>query len=67
MLNRYPAQGDVNKKIIATLRHIFTTEGPRALFSGFIPRTLWIGLGGFVFLGTFEAGLQVLEGGRSAL
>jgi solute carrier family 25 S-adenosylmethionine transporter 26 len=64
MLDRHPAQGDVNRKIIPTLRHIYTNEGGRALFSGFVPRTLWIGLGGFVFLGTFEAGVNLLEGGR---
>ncbi|UZJ53202.1 hypothetical protein CBS101457_002522 [Exobasidium rhododendri] len=67
MLDRYSPQGDVNRKIIPTLRHIFVNEGLRTLFSGFIPRTLWIGLGGFVFLGTFEAGIQVLEGGRDTL
>lgn len=64
MLDRHPAQGDVNRKILPTLRHIFVNEGPKALFSGFIPRTLWIGLGGFVFLGTFEAGVNIFEGGR---
>ena len=67
MLDRYSPHGDVNRKILPTLRHIFINEGPRTLFSGFIPRTLWIGLGGFVFLGTFEAGVQALEGGRDNL
>jgi hypothetical protein len=64
MLDRHPAKGDVNRKIIPTLRHIYTNEGLKALFSGFVPRTLWIGLGGFVFLGTFEAGVNMIEGGR---
>lgn len=65
MLDRHPAQGDVNRKILPTLRHIYTNEGGKALFSGFVPRTLWIGLGGFVFLGTFEAGVTLLDGGRN--
>lgn len=52
----------VNTKILPTLRHIATHEGARALFSGFVPRTMWIGLGGAVFLGTFEAGIKVIEG-----
>lgn len=67
MLDRHPAQGAINQKIIPTLQHIFATEGVRSLFSGFVPRTLWIGLGGFVFLGTFEAGVNALEGGRDIL
>ncbi|KDN43096.1 mitochondrial carrier [Tilletiaria anomala UBC 951] len=52
---------DVNKKIVPTLKHIMKIEGPGALFRGIVPRTLWIGLGGAVFLGTFELGLSVLE------
>ena len=51
----------VNRKILPTLRHILANEGPGALFSGIVPRTLWIGLGGAVFLGTFELGLSMLE------
>lgn len=64
MLDRHAPEGGVNTRILPTLRHIFVNEGVRALFSGFVPRTLWIGLGGFVFLGTFEAGVSLLEGGR---
>lgn len=56
------AQTGVNTKIVPTLRHIATNEGLKALFSGFIPRTIWIGLGGFVFLGTFEAGIKIIQG-----
>lgn len=31
------------------------------MWSGAIPRTLWIGLGGFVFLGTFEAVIKGVD------
>lgn len=37
------------------LVHILQTEGPKALFAGVIPRTMWISLGGAVFLGVYEA------------
>ncbi|KAJ1722315.1 S-adenosylmethionine transporter [Coemansia erecta] len=37
-----------------TLMRIAREEGPRALFSGIVPRTVWIGIGGFVFLGSYE-------------
>lgn len=50
----------VNTDIIPTLLHIGRTEGIKTLFSGFVPRTMWIGLGGAVFLGTFDAGIKAL-------
>ncbi|GAC95791.1 hypothetical protein PHSY_003367 [Pseudozyma hubeiensis SY62] len=51
----------VNTNIIPTLLHIGRTEGIKTLFSGFLPRTMWIGLGGAVFLGTFDAGIKTLS------
>ncbi len=51
----------VNTSIIPTLLHIGRTEGVKTLFSGFVPRTMWIGLGGAVFLGTFDAGIKALS------
>ncbi|KAJ1025096.1 hypothetical protein NDA16_002603 [Ustilago loliicola] len=51
----------VNTDIVPTLLHIGRTEGVKALFSGFLPRTMWIGLGGAVFLGTFDAGIKTLS------
>nr|ASF90238.1 hypothetical protein SPAR06868 [Bartheletia paradoxa] len=36
------------------LLHLFNTEGPKALFSGIVPRVLWISAGGAVFLGVYE-------------
>lgn len=51
----------VNTDIIPTLLHIGRTEGVKTLFSGFVPRTMWIGLGGAVFLGTFDAGIKTLS------
>ena len=35
-------------------KQIYTVEGPRALFAGVVPRTLWISAGGAVFLGAYE-------------
>ena len=36
------------------LLHIIRTEGPSALFGGWVPRTLAISLGGAVFLGIYD-------------
>ncbi|KAG8712784.1 S-adenosylmethionine transporter, partial [Ceratobasidium sp. 395] len=38
---------------------IYRTEGIKALFSGVVPRTLWISAGGAVFLGVWEWGVEV--------
>ncbi|CAF1305970.1 unnamed protein product [Rotaria sp. Silwood1] len=36
------------------IRNIVKQEGFTALYSGVIPRTMWISIGGFVFFGAFE-------------
>ncbi|KAF7331623.1 hypothetical protein MKEN_00041900 [Mycena kentingensis (nom. inval.)] len=40
--------------LLTRVRTIYTTEGPRALFAGVVPRTMWISAGGAVFLGVYE-------------
>ncbi|KAJ1835325.1 S-adenosylmethionine transporter [Coemansia sp. RSA 2706] len=46
--------------IWSTLTRITREEGARALFSGIVPRTVWISIGGFVFLGSYEKVKTVL-------
>lgn len=46
---------------LSTLGRIASQEGVRALFSGVMPRTLWIGLGGAVFLGVYEKTSMILR------
>ena len=36
-------------------------EGYRALFSGMIPRVVWIALGGLIFFGVYEQTLLALK------
>ena len=43
-------------------RTIYATEGVKALFSGVVPRTLWISAGGAVFLGVYEWAVHGLMG-----
>ncbi|KAG8935755.1 S-adenosylmethionine transporter [Tulasnella sp. 419] len=38
---------------------ICKNEGPATLFSGIVPRTLWISLGGAVFLGAYESAISL--------
>ncbi|WFD24609.1 S-adenosylmethionine transporter [Malassezia equina] len=48
-------------RILPTLYFILAQRGIKGLFAGVVPRTLWIGLGGAVFLGTFDGAAKVLE------
>ncbi|KAH9891789.1 S-adenosylmethionine transporter [Cubamyces lactineus] len=41
---------------------IYRVEGPKALFAGVVPRTLWISAGGAVFLGVYEWAVHALMG-----
>ncbi|RZH96919.1 hypothetical protein EIG99_15380 [Staphylococcus condimenti] len=49
--------------MLATLRSIVQQGGTGALFAGVVPRTLWIGLGGAVFLGTFDVVAKIIQPG----
>jgi len=40
--------------MLRRLQTIYTTEGVKVLFAGALPRTIWIGAGGAVFLGVYE-------------
>lgn len=46
--------------LTSRLREIYVKEGVSALFSGIVPRTLWISAGGAVFLGAYEWTVQTL-------
>lgn len=47
--------GHERVRILSTLVDIQRKEGFSAFWKGVVPRTLWIGLGGAVFLGVYEA------------
>ncbi|KAI0747703.1 S-adenosylmethionine transporter [Daedaleopsis nitida] len=51
-----------NPTLLARFRGIYVNEGMKALFSGVVPRTLWISAGGAVFLGMYEWTVQTLMG-----
>lgn len=40
--------------ISSVLRSVYREQGVRGLFSGFVPRVLWITLGGAVFFGFYD-------------
>ncbi|KAH9254418.1 hypothetical protein BASA81_007531 [Batrachochytrium salamandrivorans] len=43
-----------------TFSLVYREEGPKALLRGIEPRVMWIGIGGFVFFGAYEAAKQQL-------
>lgn len=48
----------IRPTVFSTLRSIARIGGMRELYAGIIPRTLWMGLGGFIFFGAYEAALK---------
>ncbi|KAF5311574.1 hypothetical protein D9611_009522 [Ephemerocybe angulata] len=54
MLDMRNASEGTSPTILRRFKTIYTTEGWKALFSGVVPRTLWISAGGAVFLGMYE-------------
>ena len=47
--------------IPAILSSVYKNEGFGALFAGVYPRTFWITLGGFIYLGTLEKVKNILQ------
>ncbi|KAJ1735661.1 S-adenosylmethionine transporter [Coemansia biformis] len=54
------APGLAYSGVVPTLTRIVREEGARALFRGIVPRTVWISIGGFVFLGSYEQARSTL-------
>ncbi|CAF3323295.1 unnamed protein product [Rotaria socialis] len=45
---------DAASHSLKIMKNIFQQEGFSALYSGVLPRTMWISIGGFVYFGAFE-------------
>ena len=61
LLTFFPLQ-DASKgsmpSLLTRFKQIYHVEGVSALFSGVVPRTMWISAGGAVFLGVYEWVIQ---------
>lgn len=55
-------QGDTAQWMRERVWTIYRSESRRALFAGGLPRTLWISVGGAVFLGIYEATVRAQTG-----
>jgi len=47
------ADGD-RRSMLAIIQDLAASRGPSALFAGALPRAAWMGLGGLLFLGSYE-------------
>lgn len=47
--------------MLTALQEIAKEKGIRGLFAGVVPRTLWMAVGGFLFLGSYEKVLRIIE------
>lgn len=63
MLARREAGGQ-REGIAQLMRGIYRTDGLRGFFRGLGPRVMWIGIGGAVFLGSYQWASNLLERGR---
>jgi len=52
------------KTVSRMLFRIYANEGLSGVFAGVFPRTLWMGLGGLIFLGSYEQATFSLQGGH---
>jgi len=50
----------VDVGLLQTLRNIYASQGIKGCFAGIVPRTIWITIGGFVFLGSYDLATQQL-------
>ncbi|PPQ77069.1 hypothetical protein CVT25_014882 [Psilocybe cyanescens] len=62
MLDTRDASKSKLPSLLTRFQTIYITEGPKALFAGVVPRTLWISAGGAVFLGVYEWAVHGLMG-----
>nr|CAI5843581.1 unnamed protein product [Callosobruchus analis] len=47
--------------VLKTLKNIYTKEGIVGLFSGVVPRTIWITVGGYIFFGSYDFSKNMCE------
>jgi len=52
------------EKVVVVVGRIWREEGSRAFFKGWGPRTVWISVGGAVFLGSYQWAYNALGGVR---
>lgn len=52
--------GEKCQSIYGILRQIYREDGMRGIFAGFIPRIMWITIGGAIFFGCYDLATRIL-------
>ena len=52
---------EANQNFIRVMKEIYKNEGVGKLFSGVYPRTFWITIGGFIYLGWLAQNFKTHE------
>lgn len=58
--------GQQSENIIYILRKIYLQHGYRGVFAGFVPRVLWITIGGAVFFGSYDLTTKLISNGLAS-
>lgn len=43
--------------VFSTIVNVWNASGCRGLYAGVLPRSVWMGIGGFVFFGAYETAM----------
>lgn len=52
--------GDKPRNVVNILRGIYKENGIRGVFAGFVPRVMWITIGGAIFFGSYDLTSKVV-------
>lgn len=52
--------GDKPRNVVNILRGIYKESGIRGVFAGFVPRVMWITIGGAIFFGSYDLTSKVV-------
>lgn len=53
--------GEKRKSIYHILHGIYKENGIKGVFVGFIPRVMWITIGGAIFFGTYDLTTKIVQ------
>lgn len=53
--------GEKPEGALKILYRIYAQNGYRGIFAGFVPRVLWITIGGAVFFGSYDLATKVIN------
>lgn len=52
--------GESRTNIYQIMRNIYQTNGMKGVFAGFIPRVMWITIGGAIFFGSYDLTTKIV-------